>query len=237
MSATAELTTEDIQLYNDVLNGRTASYKMFSRLFLKPLSDTDILELDGMDFISRSQALGDDSLLAQGFNDMGRGLRKRNTGTRQQLSTDFTMCYDGVETVGENVAVPYASIFLGEKALFNQEPRNEVYKLFCDEGIGLKQGVNLPEDHLSFELEFLAVLSSRAATALSDGDLEKVQYNLQLSQSFIINHIQSWIELLAERASQILKTRFYLGVLKAVRGYLELDLETINDLLEDLSDE
>ncbi|MDR0513800.1 MAG: molecular chaperone TorD family protein [Coriobacteriaceae bacterium] len=217
-----------------LLAGRALSYRMFSRLFLKPLSEADIEELDAMDLVARSQELGGESLLAAGFNDMGRGLRKRNTATRQKLATDFTMCFDGVETFDEKVAVPYASIFLGEKALFNQEPRNEVYRLFKSEGISLKGGVNLPEDHLSFELEFLAVLSDRATAALEAGDTEEAHRILDLSADFINGHILTWIGLLADRAAQILRTRFYRGLLAATQGYLELDLETIADVKEEL---
>jgi TorA maturation chaperone TorD len=207
---------------------------MFSRLFLRPLDDNDIEELAAMDFVARCADLEGTGLLAEGFNDMGRGLRKRHTGTRQLLSTDYTMCFDGVETVGEDVAVPYASIFLGEKALFNQEPRNRIFALFCEEGIAVKQSINLPEDHISFELEFLAILSDRAAAALESGDFALALRELALSADFIEQHILTWIDLLATRAEKILKTRFYRGVMKAVRGYLLLDLQTIAELKEEL---
>ena len=221
----------------EVLRDRAAGYRMFSRLFLKPLTEEDIDLLESMQLIDRALELEGTGLLAEGFNDMGRGVRKRNTGTRQILATDFTMCFDGIDTVDEMVAVPYASIFLGEKALFNQEPRNEVYKLFRAEGITLKSTVRLPEDHLSFELEFLAVLSDRSEAACTGGDIAEAIRNLELARDFIQNHILSWINLFSERANKILKTRFYQGVIKATRGYLTLDLETIDALLESLSDE
>jgi len=229
MIATGEL--------SEVLKGRASAYRMFSRLFLKPLREEDIEELVAMDFIARSQTLEDSSLLAEGFNDMGRGLLKRNSGTRQTLATDYTMCYDGVATVSDEVAAPYASVFLSEKALLYQEPRHKVYELFCNEGIKLKATVDLPEDHLSFELEFLAVLSDNALIALESRDLAETRRNLELSREFINEHILTWIDLLSERANKILTTRFYRGVSKAVRGYLDLDLETIDDILEDLDDE
>ncbi len=218
----------------EVLRGRADSYRLFSRLFLKPLTDEDIEILASMDLISRAAELGSTGLLAQGFNDMGRGLRKRHTGTRQQLATDFTMCFDGIESIGEEVAVPYASVFLGEKALLNQEPRHKVYKIFIAEGIMLKSTVRLPEDHLSFELEFLAILSDRAVAALETEERSRAQRALELSREFISEHILTWIDLFSDRASKLLKTRFYNGVLQATRGYLELDLEVIDDVLESI---
>ncbi|MDR1713717.1 MAG: molecular chaperone TorD family protein [Coriobacteriales bacterium] len=219
----------------EVLKGRSDSYRMLSRLFLKPLTEEDIETLAAQNMTVTAEALGGEGLLAEGFNDMGRFLAKRNTGTRQKLATDYTMCFDGVSTVGELVAVPYASVFIGELAELYQKPRAEVFKLFREEGMSLKSGVNLPEDHISFELEFLAILSDRAATALADGDKAAAVRDLELSRDFINEHILTWYGLLAERAAQLLQTRFYRGLLKATQGYLDLDQETIADLLAELA--
>ena len=237
MSTSNETTAAGSLVLGDVLRGRASAYRMFSRLFLKPLDEADIDELAAMDFVARSQNLEESSLLAEGFYDMGRDLLKRNTGSRQTLATDYTMCFDGVATFEGEVAVPYASVFLSEKALLYQEPRHEVFKLFSAEGISLKKNVKLPEDHLSFELEFLAVLSEHACVALGASDLPEARRNLELSRSFIHEHILTWFGLLSERADKLLTTRFYRGLMKAMRGYLELDLQTISEIMEELGDD
>jgi TorA maturation chaperone TorD len=221
----------------DVLAGRAGSYRMFSRMFLKPLSESDIETFAAINYRSLVEALDDTALLAEGFRDMNSVLKKRHSGTRQQLATDFTMCFDGVATTDEQVAVPYASVFLGKEALLYQEPRHKVFKIFQAEDIRLAGDVKLPEDHLSFELEFLAILSDRVATALEQGDRDEALRNLRLSREFIDEHILSWLDLLRERADKILTTRFYRGVLKATRGYLDLDVKTIDDLIEEIAGE
>ncbi len=230
MSTSAVLTTSDRQTIIEVLRGRAGNYRMFSRLFLKPLTEQDIEDIVAMDLVSRAKDLEGTGLLAEGFNDMGRSLSRRNTGTRQKLATDYTMCFDGVTTINEMVAVPYASVFLSGEALLFREPRQKVYRLFCSEGIRLKQGVNLPEDHLSFELEFMAILSDRAAEALEQDDVDKLNYNIQLAKTFINEHILTWYDLFNDRAAQILETRFYRGLLKATKGYLDLDLDTLDEI-------
>jgi TorA maturation chaperone TorD len=221
----------------EVLKGRSASYRMFARLFLRPLQEEDIDDLVSMDLMARAADLEGTGPLAEGFNDMGRALRKRHTGTRAQLGTDYTMCFDGLESVDEQVAVPYASVFLGTEALLYQEPRAEVYKLFKAEGVGVKAGIDLAEDHLSFELEFLAVLSDRAMASLESSQGGAALRSLGLSQEFITGSILTWIGLLAERANKLLKTRFYRGALKAVRGYLELDLQIIDEIIGLIEDD
>jgi len=217
-----------------VLEGRTASYMMLSRLFLKPLAQEDIDTYAALNLAEVAKELDNEGLLAAGFYDMGQALRKRHSGTRQQLATDYTMCFDAVEAVEGKVAAPYASVFLGEKALLNQEPRHRVYALFLQESLQLKANVGLPEDHLSFELEFLAVMSARAAEALSAGDVAEALRLLELSSGFIEDSILSWYGLLEDLALKIIKTRFYRGALKATRGYLELDKQTIMEIIEEI---
>jgi TorA maturation chaperone TorD len=235
-TAAGTQTADDLGDVATVLRGRADSYRMFSRLFLKPLSEADIEELTGIDYTSVAHELGDRSLLSEGFRDMGSFLKRRHSGTRQQLSTDYTMCFDGVTAVDEQVATPYASVFLGEKALLYQRPRQEVLRVFQAENITLSGTVKIPEDHLSFELEFLAILSDRATAALEQGNSAEALRNLELSRSFINEHILSWFDLLKERAENIVETRFYRGVLKATRGYLDLDLKTLEDLIEVVGD-
>lgn len=220
-----------------LLEGRAVSYRLFSRVFLSPLSEQDLDEFSARDFIALSAQFDEGSLLKEGFNDMGRALRKRNSGTRQQLSTDYTMCFDGLETADGLVAVPYASVFLGEEALLNQEPRNEVYRIFRAESVKPKSSLHIPEDHLSFELDFLAILSERSAEAVKAHNTEEAMRNLALSTRFIEEHILTWLDLLTERANLFLKTRFYRGALKACRGYLDLDLQVLASLQELLTEE
>jgi TorA maturation chaperone TorD len=240
------------KVIKEVLSGRADSYRLFSRLYLKPLSADEVDSFAAIDFCglagqmktgeageedqaAQTVGAGSTDLLAEGFNDMGKALRKRHTGTVQQLATDYTMCFDGVSSVEGQVCVPYASVFLSEKALLNQEPRQKVYRIFKAEGVKLNSGINLPEDHMAFELEFLAMLSERANSALDKGDKASALSDLELSKSFICDHILTWYDLLWQRALHMVKTRFYRGMMKAAKGYLTDDLTTLDDLIVELS--
>lgn len=218
-------------ILKQVLASRSAFYLMLARFYQRPLEEAEIEQMAGTDYTQFAE--GDDAL-AEGFNDITRFLRKRNTGTRQTLATDFTMTFDGVGALEEKVAVPYASVFLSEEGLLSREPRNEVFRLYKKEALRLRQGVNLPEDHLSFELEFLSVLSDRAACALEDADSDAAASALKTSSEFITGHILTWFGLFSDLAGRMLETRFYRGVLKITEGYLKMDLQTIADLLDEI---
>ncbi len=221
-----------------VLADREQSYRLFSRLFMKPLEQEDIDALTAMELEKSVEPLGDDDLLARGFNDMGRGLHRQHTATKNVLSTDFTMCFDGVTTHKGLVAVPYASIFAGslkgDKAIFYQEPRDRDLAAYRGEQIKVDPDLHLPEDHLSFELSFMADLSRKAAHAYSKGEGEEVLRLMDVSRAFLQNNILSWYGAFYELALNIIETRFYRGVLEATYGYLRLDDDAIGDLMDAL---
>lgn len=225
---------------SDVFENRTSSYRLFSRLFLKPLTADEVDAFAAME-LEKTVADMPEGLLAEGFNDMGRGLHRRHTGTVRLLSTDWTMVFDGVRSYGGEVAVPCASLFdgslTGDKAVFFQEPRTRDLKVYRAQGILPDPGLHLPEDHLSFELSFMADMSDKMAAAVAAGNAAEALRLLEASEDFRANHILSWYPKFYDLALKMVETRFYRGVLKAAYGYLQVDGETLADIKAALAGE
>lgn len=233
------MNAEDMGELIEVLEGRAASYRMFARLFLSPMTQADVDSFAAMGLERQAAEMGEEGgRLAQGFNDMGRGLHRRHSGTQRLLSTDFTMCFDGVSAWEGQRAVPYASCYIGklsgDKAELFQEPRRLDRAAYRAERIEADPSLNLPDDHLSFELSFMADLSQRAADALRAGDAKEARRLMAVSLDFRANHILTWYGQFFELAMKIVDTRFYRGVLEAAYGYLELDGDTIVEACEAL---
>ena len=218
-----------------VLQDRVSNYRLFSRLFLRPLSEADIDTIAELKLEEVAKDMEGESLLKSGFNDMGRGLHRRHSGTSRVLSTDFTMCFDGVSSYAGLVALPYASIFkgsiTGEKAILFQEPRTYALRAYRKEGVEVDESLHLPEDHLSFELSFMADLSEQALLAYKASNFDEAARLLEVSKTFLCDNILNWYDDFKDLSLKILDTRFYRGVVKATAGYLALDLETVADLL------
>lgn len=220
-------TTADREALAGSMEERTASYRLFSRLFLRPLTAEDVEALAAEELECKALALEGSDELAAGFNDMGRGLHRRHTGTQKLLATDFTMTFDGVAALRDERAVPYASVFIGAKtgdrAELFQAPRKADKAAYGREGIAVDASLGLPDDHLSFELSFMADMADKTAAALREGDDAEVLRLLEVADEFRSKHILSWYGLFRDLALQLVKTRFYRGVLRAAGGYLELD--------------
>jgi TorA maturation chaperone TorD len=215
----------------EVLESRSEFFLTLAGFYFKPLTQEQIDSMAAADYSIYDVG---ESLLAEGFNDIWRFLRKRNTGTRQTLAVDFTSSFGGAEVWKGRSAMPVSSIFLGEHGLLYHDSRNEVFTTYKRQALKLKKGADLPEDHITFELEFLSVLSNRTIEALKEGDKKEAIANLRASQDFIRGHLLLWFKRLSELANLLITTRFYRGVMKITEGYLILDLQTIDDLIEEI---
>ncbi len=215
----------------DALEGRAAFYDLLAALYYRPMTVEQIDNLANMDLSAYADV---NDLFAEGLNDMERYLRKRNTGTRQELAVDFTAAFAGTSSWKGKYAVPYESVFTSEEGLMYQEAYHEVYRAYRENHVAKQEGYDFPDDHLSFMCEFLAVLSHRAQDALRMGDEKTALDQVRVSREFLDAHVLSWFDDFQELALHLLKTRFYRGFLKVSKGFFLFDATLLDDLADEL---
>jgi TorA maturation chaperone TorD len=99
----------------------------------------------------------------------------------------------------------------------------------------LRDGIDYPDDHLSFMCEFMAVMSRRIATSLENSEYRQAQSDLDASLAFLDDHILSWFDDFTAVANLILKTRFYRGVMRMSRAFFEFDEGVIADMQTEIA--
>ena len=118
MSAMAPTCVEETDLGTaqivEALEGRASFYDFIASLYYLPLKVEQIENIASMDL---SAYRGMDPLLDEGLEDMVRSLRRRNTGTRQELAVDFTATFAGTSSWKGEYAVPYESVFTSDEGL------------------------------------------------------------------------------------------------------------------------
>ena len=211
------------------LEARAAFYETLAGLFWMPLTNDQVEAMAAADFSAYAELNGD---FKAGVNDVTRYLRKRNTGTRDEMAVDFTGCFTGIRVYEGKTAVPYKSVFTSEEGLMYQEGFRDVFRAYKAECVKKRAGLDYPEDHISFLCEFMALMSRRTADALVAGDFAKAAHDVDASEAFLNDNILSWYDQLVERAMLLIKTRFYKGVLKIAKGFFALDRETLADMRE-----
>lgn len=212
------------------LQGRAAFYDFLAAVYYLPLKADQIENIAAMDLSVYADV---NELFADGLNDMTRYLNKRNTGTRQELAVDFTSAFAGTNAWKGKYAVPYESVFTSVEGLLFQDAYHEVYSLYRQNRVARKEGYDFPDDHLSFMFEFLVILSNRAVEALKAGDKAAAYQQFDISRKFIHDHILSWFDPFQELALHLVKTRFYRGILKVTKGFVQFDDQLLSDLMEE----
>ena len=213
-----------------VILARAEMYETLASLYFDRLSNEQIEAMAAQDYTELINC--ENELIASGFNDIYRYLRKRNTGTRQELAIDFSSCFLGTHSYKGFVAQPYESLFLDTSGTLNARPRTEVYNFYKKECVSLKKEHNYPDDHLAFECEFMAILCRRTISALEEGNKDEALRLLEVQKTFLHDHLNSWFRRLHDLSLKFIKTRFYRGVLNITQGFFNEEAEVIDDIYD-----
>lgn len=217
----------------EVNAGRAAYYRMLAELFFRELTQQQVDHLAGMDFAGMA---GDNALIAEGYEDMHRYLRHANSGTRQALACDYAHTFLAAGNYETFAATPFESVFTSELGLMMQEARDGVYKMYCEQHIQPQADLHVPEDHVSFEFEFLATVIERTNAALLASDFDRVRDLAQTVSDFHAQHQLNWVDDLCDAVLDVAETRFYRGVSKVTRGFVHMETDVIADELDVLQE-
>lgn len=220
------------ELLSQTLEGRAAMYRMLASLYFRPLSQEQIDALSVASFGLSDEVNID---FERGTIEVARYLRKTTSKTRQELAVDFTSSFGGIHTIDERQALPYRSLFMDEsEPLLYAAGHREVFGIFKKACVKKREGLDYPDDHLSFLCEFMALLSDRCRDHLTEGDAASAGETLDQSRDFLEGEILSWFDSFSEVANRLIHTRFYRGVLLMSKGYFELDQSVLRDLGEEV---
>ena len=209
------------------LKGRAAFYDLLASIYYRPLTSEQIDRIASLDWTAYADMT---ARFAEGVGDVRRYLRRRHSGTRQELAVDFTSAFAGTQSYKGRYAVPYESVHTSEEGIMFQDAYHEVYRVFKENHVAKAEGYDFPHDHLSFMCEFLAVLSGRIADALAAGDDAEALGQTEVSRAFLADHILSWFDTFQGVALYLIQTRFYRGILKISKGFFLEDAELLQSI-------
>ena len=200
---------------------RAQIYRMLGSLYFTELTDEQIRALSEVDYSTFADL---DEELARGAKEIERALRHVSSQTREDLAVDYAHTFLAAGAgKAEARAVPYESVYMDETGLLMGPSRDSVYKSMLKEGVLPDVSLNVPEDHLSFECEFMATMAQRAAEAYQAGDIERACYCTDVQQRFLHEHLARWIDAFYKAVDQTCRTKFYRGVTLFTRAFLRFD--------------
>lgn len=207
------------------LNKVRAQYARFlASLFLYEVTDEQIENMAHLEYAN------DGSCTAKGYQTIVDYLRHRNRSTRQDLAVDYAHTFLCAGTYDHVLAPPYESVFTSKQRLLMQGARDGALAYYRSEELELPADNTTPEDHLGFELQFVATMIDRSSEALEAGNDERFIELIKKQRGFLSYHQENWLPLFCNAIDQYCQTNFYHGVADLTRGYLEMERSVLDDI-------
>lgn len=220
---------ENTEEFIALAEGRARFYRLLSQLYFKELSEEEIATLKTAHL--RDLSL-DNEEADEGLRLMATYLTRARRDARQELACDYARCMLAAGAYEDRRPTPYESVFTSEDGLLMQDARDDVFRFFREAGIGVEEELRTPEDHLSFEFEFMALMADRAAESLKAGEVAQAVQAVQVQQDFHRRHLANWIDVYTDCLEACANTKFYQGLAKVTRGFVAEDGAMINESAE-----
>lgn len=215
-----------------LLAQQAAGYELLGRLFQREVD----AELLGSLCEGRYPAHTGNGHLDEGYRGLVVFLNHRGERTGTELNVDYLHVFIGNTQDTSHVAYPYESVYTSPDHLLMQDARDAVLAAYRSEMVTLVNEHNEPEDHMGFELAFCAVLLSRAAEALTAGDIARAVELVEKERAFVRDHLGVWAPEFASDVKRIARTGFYRALADILLGYLEVDSTTMESLSAELGE-
>lgn len=149
-----------------------------------------------------------------------------------ELAADYADLFLGVGYArgkGEGIPHPSESVYL-EGYLYG-DVVEKLFEAYLEEGLVKSSDFNEPEDHIALELYFMAHLCRKANMYLDSGKHQDLLNYLNMQKAFLTEHLLKWAPRLAEDITKYANTIFYRAVGKIMKGFLNIEEEVIDKLV------
>ncbi|MFC2056741.1 molecular chaperone [Chloroflexota bacterium] len=173
--------------------------------------------------------------ISEGYRILKSFLEHPTGGTLTDLAVDYARIFLAPGARG-NAAYPYESVYTSPDRLVMQDARDQVVKLYREEGLGRAEEFNEPEDHIAFELEFMSYLCQKTTEALKDGDKGGASGYLKKQKNFLEEHLTCWVLAFCDDVQRLARGDFYKAVAKITIGYLNMEQDLIGKLVDEIQE-
>lgn len=124
-----------------------------------------------------------------------------------------------------NPVIPYESPYTSPEHIMRQQSWGQVKAVFASNGFTLDESLNLPEDHISFELEFMALMCKREQELLDSCDAIGLASNRSVQRAFLTDHLLAWAGAFCDDLAWKSKGGFYAGIAETLNQFMAFEME------------
>lgn len=226
----------------DILRGRDVVFNVFSHVFVDvPDEGSDTLLAETMTLLAEVVATTDNVDMREGFAHLTALLSEKNNATNisdylKETRLDRSRAYTTLFILQQGADSVYESAHRSPERLLKQEPWSAVKEFYQRNGFCHADLKNISEDHISLELQFMGLLSGKAADACEHEDTDACEETLKAQLCFYEEHISQWIPSFCEKiaeAKDIPGHMFYAAYALLLKGFIAEDMLLLKDILEE----
>lgn len=117
----------------------------------------------------------------------------------------------------------YESVYLGSPSRLFTEQTMSVRRFYERCGLSVVKDGKVPDDHVAYELELMAELAEREASALDAGQADRALNLERLQREFLVVHLGGWIMPFALRVAEAPCGDFYAALARFAQGFIGED--------------
>jgi TorA maturation chaperone TorD len=224
-----------VQELTETLKGRDVLFNLFSQVFIDiPDEFTDKLMMDTAALVSVIAGASNNS----DFSEGAAVLRKYfdEAGSLEETRQDRTAAFTSLFLLGKASSPVYESVHRSPEKMVKQDPWSQVKEFYMQNGFRRSEKRNIMEDHVSIELQFMGLLSAKAAEACEAEDFEACSEILAAQLKFYDEHIMKWVPKFCSKVAEKKdehKYAVYAAYALILKGFLVEDTVFLRELLED----
>lgn len=212
----------------EVLRAREVAYGLLARLFGEEPDPAFLRELHQQRVFTTFLFAEENEAVREGIQRVAAFLAELETlgdDGFEALRSEYTRLFIGPARLP---APPWESAYLTEERLLFQESTLEVRRAYRKYGLLPRNFPHEADDHVSFELEFMARLCR-----LAQSEDQAVRDQVLADQAaFLHEHLQRWVPAFAQDLEAHASTGFYQGVAGVLKGFLEADAAFMDQLMD-----
>lgn len=202
----------DIEYSPAYARDRAATYRLFSGLLLNEVTE-EFLEQVAKNPPVKEGLLGEYFISLESSN---------LEAERRELAADFSA---SLLNMSAQPVMVYESVYTSPLHMMMQEPRDEVIAEYASRDYSVKSELRLPEDHISFELEFMGLLCDQEARYQSECDAVSLASCRMAQERFLRNHLLKWAFEFCDDLEKKARTKFYKGLAESLQQFLRLEMD------------
>jgi DMSO reductase family type II enzyme chaperone len=139
---------------------------------------------------------------------------------RTRVATEYAELFVGPRPP---LAPLYESVYVGAVKRLNTDVTMQVRRFYENHGLTAVNRNRVPNDHIGFELEFMARLCALEAEAAMRDDHAECDRLRHVQLEFLALHLSAWVDLFASRLSQAWCADYYDAWARFVQSFIKED--------------